>query len=90
MEFYRNHPERMDELRGPILEEKAVDHILGQVKFNDKKVTLEELVSAESEEEGGENKKKSSKSAKSKAKDEDAQDDAKPKTAKKKAAGNKE
>ncbi len=29
MEFYRNHPERAEDLRGPILEEKAVDFILG-------------------------------------------------------------
>ena len=88
MEFYRNHPERMDELRGPILEEKAVDYILGQVKFNDKKVTLEELVNAENEEEGGSAKKKPAKSSKAKANDE-SEDDSKPK-AKKKAAGNKE
>ncbi|MDE3037624.1 MAG: trigger factor [Pseudomonadota bacterium] len=43
MDFYRSHPEHASELRGPILEEKAVDFILGKVTFDDHKVTLEEL-----------------------------------------------
>ncbi len=92
MEFYRNHPERMDELRGPILEEKAVDFILGKVKFNDKKVTLEELTQEDDEDEnGGSAKKKPSKAAKSKAKEENDDAAEAPKAAaKKKAAGNKE
>jgi trigger factor len=93
MEFYRSHPERMDELRGPILEEKAVDHILAQVKFNDKKVSLKDLAEEEEDEsdESG-SKKKSSKAAKTKASArEDDEEDSKPKSApKKKAAGNKE
>ncbi len=43
VEFYRNHPERAEELRGPILEEKAVDYILGQVKYKDRPATLKQL-----------------------------------------------
>src|SRR5262249_49483664 len=43
LECYQNNPERADELRGPILEEKAVDFILAKVAFKDKKVTLDEL-----------------------------------------------
>lgn len=88
MEFYRNHPERMDELRGPILEEKAVDFILGQVKFNDKKVTLEEL--AEQDDEDGEEGSAKKKPAKAKTKSADEEESAKKPAAKKKAAGNKE
>ncbi len=74
MEFYRKHPERVDDLRGPILEEKAVDFILGKVKFNDSKVAVEDLVEENEEDSGNAEKKKPAK-AKAKA------------AAKKKAAG---
>ena len=43
-EFYRKNPAQVDELRGPILEEKAVDFILGQVKRPPKAVSIEELL----------------------------------------------
>lgn len=43
IEFYQKNPERADELRGPILEEKAVDFVLSKIKFNDKKISLDEL-----------------------------------------------
>lgn len=49
-EFYRKNPQQVDELRGPILEEKAVDFILELVKKNEKKVSVEELMSTEEEE----------------------------------------
>lgn len=52
MEFFRKHPERLEDMRGPILEEKAVDFILKQVKYNDHKVSLEDL--AKEEDEGAE------------------------------------
>jgi len=51
VEFYQKNPDRIEDLRGPILEEKSVDLILSKVKFNDKKVTIDELMK-ESEEEG--------------------------------------
>lgn len=89
MDFYRNNPDRLEELRGPILEEKSVDFILEKITFKDKKVTLEELDGAEDEEsEGSEKPKKSSKSAK---KAEDGEGDAAKKSAaKKKPSGTKE
>ena len=59
LEFYQKNPERADELRGPILEEKAVDFILSKVTFNDKKVTIDELL--KEGEDDGEIKKKSAK-----------------------------
>lgn len=67
LEFYRKHPDRMEELRGPILEEKAVDFVLSKVKFNDKKVTIAELMAIEEGEGSGETTKKPAKS-KSKSK----------------------
>jgi trigger factor len=68
VEFYQKNPERAEDLRGPILEEKVVDHILTQVKYDDQKVSLKEI--AESEEDdsaSGEQKQKPAK-AKTKAK----------------------
>ncbi len=58
-EFYRTNPQSIDELRGPILEEKAVDHILTQVKRSPKATTIAALMS--DEEEGDAPKKKAAK-----------------------------
>ena len=44
IEFYRKNPDRMKDLQGPILEEKAVDFILSKVKMVDEKVSVEELL----------------------------------------------
>ncbi|MEZ5690435.1 MAG: trigger factor [Rickettsiales bacterium] len=60
-EFYRKNPQHIENLRGPILEEKAVDSILGKVKFNDSKVAISELVNAEYEEAAGEKAEKKDK-----------------------------
>ena len=49
-EFYRKNPREVEELRGPILEEKAVDFVLEKVKRNAKKVSIEELMRDEDEE----------------------------------------
>ena len=43
-EFYRKNPTQVDELRGPILEEKSVDFILSKVTRKPKAVTIEELM----------------------------------------------
>ena len=48
-DFYRKNPQEVDELRGPILEEKAVDFILEKVKRAPKDVTIEELLRDEDE-----------------------------------------
>lgn len=91
MEFYRNNPERVEELRGPILEEKSVDYILEKVKFNDKKVTLEDLNGDEEDEENNSGSaKKPAKTAK-KADSTDAEGgEGKKATAKKKPSSTKE
>lgn len=66
MEFYRNNPDRLEELRGPILEEKAVDYILANISFMDRKVSLAELDGMDEEgDESGASSKKPTKSAKS-------------------------
>ena len=44
IEFYQKHPEQLAEMRGPILEDKAVDFLLTQVKLKEKKMTLEALM----------------------------------------------
>jgi len=64
-EYYQKNPEALQELRGPILEEKAVDLILDKVKMTEKKVTAEELIAANEEEEAP---KKKAKKATSKSK----------------------
>lgn len=61
-EFYQKNPKNLEDLRGPILEEKAVDLILNQVKFNDQKTTLAELAGIE--EDGVETEEKNTKSKK--------------------------
>ena len=48
-EFYRKNPQHIDELRGPILEEKSVDFILGKVTRKAKAVTIEELMKDDEE-----------------------------------------
>ncbi len=59
VDFYRQNTDRLDDLRGPILEEKAVDWILEKVKVNEKKVTLTELNEENEEEESAPKGKKS-------------------------------
>ena len=43
-EYYEKNPAALVELRAPIFEDKVIDHILGQAKPTDKKVTVEELL----------------------------------------------
>ena len=57
IEYYRKNPELMSEIRGPILEEKVVNHVMAQAKVTDRHVSKEELRQAveasEQDEEGG-------------------------------------
>ncbi len=43
-DFYRNNPNAMVELRGPIFEQKVVDHIAEKASIGEKTVTRDELV----------------------------------------------
>ncbi len=42
-DFYKKNPQHLRELQGPILEEKAVDFIIGKAKVNTRTVSPEEL-----------------------------------------------
>ncbi|MET3590039.1 trigger factor [Bartonella silvatica] len=44
MDFFRNTPEAVANLRAPIFEEKVIDHLLATIKVTDKEVTVEELM----------------------------------------------
>ena len=44
-EYYQNNPEAMQELQGPIFEDKVVDFVVEMAKLTDRKVTIEELMS---------------------------------------------
>lgn len=48
-EFYRKNPGEVENLRGPILEEKAVDFLLSKVTRKPKAVTIEELMKEDDE-----------------------------------------
>jgi trigger factor len=50
IEFYRQNPNALAQLRAPIYEEKVVDHILGKATVTEKKVTREELMKEVGEE----------------------------------------
>lgn len=67
-DFYKKNPDRLEDLRGPIMEEKAVDFILSKVAYKEEKVTIEQLVKASEEDDEGLEKKKSKPKSKSKAK----------------------
>src|SRR5262249_17899948 len=51
-EFYRKNPAAMAGVGAPIFEEKTGDHVLGQIKVEEKQVSRKELL-ADVEEEGG-------------------------------------
>lgn len=42
-DYYRNNPSALIELRGPIFEQKVVDHIVGKATVSDKTVSKEDL-----------------------------------------------
>lgn len=65
IEFYNKNPDEVNQFRGPILEEKAVDFILEKVKYKEKKVSREELLNPES----ARGKKSAKKSDKGEAKE---------------------
>ncbi|WP_455481195.1 trigger factor [Bartonella sp. B12(2025)] len=44
MDFFRNTPEAVANLRAPIFEEKVIDYLLTRIKVTDKEVTVEELM----------------------------------------------
>lgn len=65
-EFYKQNPAQVDDLRGPILEEKAVDFILAKAAITDRAVSIEELLAEDAEGDAAADKKPAKKSAKKK------------------------
>lgn len=57
-EFYQKNPAQLEDLRGPILEEKAVDFVISKANVKDKKVSVAELMASDEEESSGDKKKK--------------------------------
>jgi trigger factor len=51
VEYYRNHPAALDNLRAPIFENKVIDYILEIAEITDRPVTIEELLKDEEDEE---------------------------------------
>ena len=47
VEYYRNEPGAIERLRAPILEDKVVDHILGEASVSERTVPAHELLAAE-------------------------------------------
>jgi trigger factor len=89
-DFYRQNPQALANIRAPLFEEKVVDHLLGVISVDDKKVSKDELL-ADDEEETAKTEKKPAKKAASKAKDaDDAADGEKKKAAPKKKAAAKD
>lgn len=60
-EFYRQNPGQLEELRGPIIEEKAVDFILEKAKLTERQVTIDELIKDDEEENTSTSDKKEAK-----------------------------
>ncbi|MBN9439188.1 trigger factor [Bosea sp. (in: a-proteobacteria)] len=71
-EFYRKNPQALAEIRAPIFEEKVVDHLLGQVKVEDKTVSREELFADDEEESEAKAKPAKAKKAKKAAASDEA------------------
>lgn len=65
-EFYRKNPQALAEIRAPIFEEKVVDHLLGQVKVEDKAVSREALFADDEDEAAAGEKPKAAKAKKAK------------------------
>ena len=73
--YYQENPEAMQQLSGPVYEEKIVDFIMELAKVTDKTVTVDELMA---EDDGDKPKKKAAPKKKAPAKKAAAKDDAKP------------
>ncbi|TAE33308.1 MAG: trigger factor [Alphaproteobacteria bacterium] len=85
IEFYQKNPRALQELSGPILEEKAVDYILGIVKREEVARTLDEIIAEEEAYEETLRSNKSSKDGEKSATDAKNSSEKEP-SAKKKAA----
>ena len=51
IEYYRHHPDAIDQIRAPMFEDKVIDHILDQVKLSERRVPVSELLADDDEDE---------------------------------------
>ncbi len=63
MDYLKNTPDAVAQLRAPIFEEKVIDHIIGLADVTDKTVTKEALMADDEEEAAAEEKKPAKKKA---------------------------
>ncbi len=84
IEFYKNNPQALQALQGPVYEDKVVDYIVELAKVEDKTVSVEDLLKSEEEDEAP--KKKSAAKKASAKKDADKEAPAKKSADKKPAA----
>ena len=47
VKYYVENPKAIDQLKGPILEEKVVQHITSLVKINEKPIAVKKLLAEE-------------------------------------------
>ena len=52
IEYYRNHPEAIDQLRAPMFEDKVIDFILERAEVTERRVPVSELLKDDEEEAG--------------------------------------
>lgn len=50
-EFYRDNPSALANIRAPLFEEKVIDHLMSQISVEDQKVSRDELLADEDDEE---------------------------------------
>jgi trigger factor len=54
IEYYRNHPEAIDQIRAPMFEDKVIDFILERAEVTERRVPVAELLKDEEDEAEGE------------------------------------
>jgi trigger factor len=50
IEYYRNHPEAIDQLRAPMFEDKVIDFILERAEVTERRVPVSELLKDDEDE----------------------------------------
>ena len=64
IKYYQNNPDAMQQLAGPMFEERVVDYILEMAKVTDVDITAEELYAEPAEKDAGKGAKKAKSAAK--------------------------
>ncbi len=75
IEYYRNHPEAIDQIRAPMFEDKVIDFILERAEVTERRVPVAELLKDEEDEED-EAKPEDGEAKKAKAKSKDDTEEA--------------